>query len=167
MHFAVDVHYHSEGARSAGVLFSTWEAAVAEAELTHTLDQVAAYEPGAFYKRELPCLLALIDTTSTPLKTIVIDGFVDLGAAQSPGLGRYLFEALKRAVPIIGVAKTPFKDTPAELAVRRGESQRPLWISAAGLPLADAQAAIQRMHGPYRIPTLLKRVDRLCRTSPQ
>ena len=28
---------------------------------------------------------------------------------------------------------------------------------------AEAARAIQRMHGLYRIPTLLKRVDRLCR----
>ena len=33
----------------------------------------------------------------------------------------------------------------------------------AGMELAAAAGKVERMHGPYRIPTLLKRVDQLCR----
>jgi len=32
-----------------------------------------------------------------------------------------------------------------------------------GVDSQAAAACIQRMHGPSRLPTLLKRVDRLCR----
>lgn len=163
MRLAVDVTYRAESARAAGVLFSDWATAVPTDEYTLHIPTVAAYEPGAFYKRELPCLLALLEQVRAPLTTVIVDGFVDLGPQHTPGLGRFLFEALDERVPIIGVAKSPFKDTPAELALWRGHSQRPLWVGAAGMPLTAAHATIQRMHGPYRLPTLLKRVDQLCR----
>ena len=49
------------------------------------------------------------------------------------------------------------------LAVHRGQSQKPLYVSAVAIDRAEAALAIQRMHGPHRIPTLLKQVDRRCR----
>jgi len=49
--------------------------------------------------------------------------------------------------------------------VLRGDSRRPLYVTAAGLDPAAAALHVRSMHGPFRIPTLLKRVDQLCRTS--
>jgi len=40
-----------------------------------------------------------------------------------------------------------------------------LYVTAAGMRLQEAADRIQRMHGPHRIPTLLKRVDTLARGS--
>jgi deoxyribonuclease V len=40
---------------------------------------------------------------------------------------------------------------------------RPLHVTALGLDAADAAARVAAMHGPYRLPTLLKRADQLAR----
>jgi deoxyribonuclease V len=93
----------------------------------------------------------------------VIDGYVWLGEDR-PGLGAHLYEALDRCVPIIGVAKTRFRCA-ASAEVYRGGSRRSLFVSAAGLGAHLAAGCIERMHGPYRLPTLLRRVDQLCRRS--
>lgn len=163
MIFAADVHYFDSGARAAGVLFGDWGDAAAAAELTLDIDNVAAYEPGAFYRRELPCLSALLATLDAPPACIVVDGHVWLDGAGRPGLGAHLWEALQRRVAVVGVAKTRFVDTPAEAEVVRGGGARPLYVTAAGLDPALARAAVARMHGEHRLPELLKRADRLAR----
>jgi deoxyribonuclease V len=73
-----------------------------------------------------------------------------------------LHEALGGAVPVVGVAKTRFASA-AAVDVVRGDSQKPLFVTAAGVDVEWAAEQVKRMHGPYRIPTLLKRVDQLCR----
>lgn len=52
------------------------------------------------------------------------------------------------------------------VAVVRGASTNPLHVTAADLDPAAAAAHILSMHGPHRLPTLLTRVDRLCREAP-
>jgi deoxyribonuclease V len=49
--------------------------------------------------------------------------------------------------------------------VRRGDSQKPLYVTAAGVSAEDAASRISEMHGPFRIPTLLKQVDTLARSA--
>jgi deoxyribonuclease V len=66
-------------------------------------------------------------------------------------------------VPVIGVAKTAFHASQLAVPVLRGASQRALLVTSVGVDVQAAAAYIQRMHGPSRLPTLLKRVDRLCR----
>ncbi|MGC1955675.1 MAG: endonuclease V, partial [Gammaproteobacteria bacterium] len=91
------------------------------------------------------------------------DGYVYLGSKRRPGLGTHLFDAVGQRIPVIGVAKTLFRDTPEATAVFRGQSTRPLYVTAAGVPDELARQRIRGMHGGHRIPTLLQRVDRLCR----
>ena len=72
-------------------------------------------------------------------------------------------EALERQIAVIGVGKTRFlRAEPVELVLRR-RSRSPLYVTAVGLDLAEAASRIRAMHGPYRIPTLLKRADQLSR----
>lgn len=164
MMLAVDVHYRPTDATVAGVAFEHWEDAQPSWQRALVCESIADYEPGAFYRRELPCIARLLDALPGALpQCIVIDGYVWLGAAQRPGLGAHLWESLQRRVAVIGVAKTRFEGTPAEAELRRGGSERPLYLSAAGMPLAQAHAAIASMHGEHRLPELLKRVDRLAR----
>lgn len=164
VNLALDVYYHpDDSATVAGLLFDDWESNQITETLLKSIPKVAEYEPGKFYKRELPCLLALIADVKPELETIVIDGFVTLGANQRPGLGMYLYQELREEIPTIGVAKSRFNQTPAETEILRGNSQNPLFVTALGIPLTEAQHKIQTMHGPYRIPTLLKQVDQLCR----
>ena len=78
-------------------------------------------------------------------------------------VGARLYHALDGKVPVIGVAKTWFKGGKA-LEVFRGKSKRPLFVTAAGITDEEAAAHVREMHGPDRIPTLLRRVDQLSRT---
>ena len=86
-------------------------------------------------------------------------------ARHRPGLGAHLYEALNREVPVIGVAKTAYVTTGPLWPVLRGKSLRPLFVGAAGMDAATAAEHIRRMHGASRTPTMLNRVDRLCRMS--
>ena len=166
MIIAIDVYYQDKKAIVAGVLFHFWDAPKAADEIVIEieLDRVGEYEPGQFYKRELPCLLALLETLETLPEIIVIDGYVHLGSEENPGLGQRLYDALEGRSIVIGVAKTRFQDTPATAEVYRGQSQNPLYVTAIGVGSPEAKRFIMEMQGENRIPTLLKRVDRLTRS---
>ena len=126
------------------------------------LTDVAEYVPGEFYRRELPCLLQALLPVLDRVQTILIDGYVDL-APNRPGLGARLYEALGGKIAVVGVAKTAFAGAHHACEVLRGESERPLYITAAGMTLDDAATGVRSMHGPHRIPTLLRLVDQLAR----
>lgn len=163
MIYALDVDYRDDGsALAAAVGFSAWTDPAPAEERAVMVPSVAPYEPGAFYRRELPCLLAALARVSGPLEGVVVDAHVWLRGEGDPGLGARLWEALERAVPVVGVAKQAFAGGIAS-AVHRGGSARPLWVTAAGMDVEDACARVSSMHGAHRIPTLLKRVDALCR----
>jgi deoxyribonuclease V len=158
---AVDVHYDdgARSARAACLVFDAWDAAVPVASYAVTVADVAPYEPGAFYRRELPCLLAVLDLVQESIEIVIVDGYVDLELGH-PGLGRHLHAA--RGSVVVGVAKTHYRDAQA-VSVVRGTSRSPLYVSAAGLSSYDAAAKIRGMHGAHRIPALLQQVDALSR----
>src|SRR5919109_778786 len=158
-----DVHYRETQAVAACLLFRDWLDDHPCLEVTERIQQAAPYEPGRFYHRELPGLLSVIERVPERLGVIIIDGYVWLGDEFHPGLGAYLYEALCRAAAVIGVAKALFQEGPAVRAIKRGASLRPLYVTAAGIDLNEAAQRVVEMHGEFRIPTLLKRVDRLCR----
>ena len=159
----LDAAYGDNGAAAACVVASCWQAGEAHREFFAMQDQVSPYEPGQFYRRELPLLLAAIHEVETSTDCVVVDGYVWLGPDSARGLGAHLYEALVGRVPVIGVAKTRYLDTPAA-EVRRGQSQRPLYVTAAGIGIDLAASHVHSMHGVGRIPTLIKRVDRLARS---
>ena len=161
-----DVAYRDDTATAVGILHPDWRSDEITRTIIKSISPVAAYEPGQFYKRELPCILSLLDEVEGGLDAIIIDGFVDLGREGKPGLGRHLFNAMAEtgeSVPVIGVAKSAFKGTPGESRVLRGKSKTPLYVTSAGMPLAQAKSRIRAMHGANRIPTLLKRADQVSR----
>ena len=159
----VDVDYRDHEAVAACVLFRAWTDAAGAAEEVEHIAQVEPYQPGQFYRRELPCLLAVLARVPAPPEAVVVDGYVWLADEAAPGLGGHLYAALGRTVPVIGVAKTRFAGATLARPVVRGTSRRPLWVTAAGIDPDDAARHVTDMHGPFRIPTLLKRVDQLCR----
>lgn len=162
----LDVSYASDVAGVACLLADTWTAATPALEISRCLRcAMADYIPGEFYKRELPLLRAVIDDLTPRPALLVIDGYVWLGATHAPGLGAHLFEALQSATPIVGIAKSRYRDDTWSERVYRGESRRPLYITAAGLETAKAAALVAQMHGKHRIPTLLRFADRLARST--
>jgi deoxyribonuclease V len=157
----LDVDYATDTAEAACVRLNDWPDEQPAEEHVATILGVAPYEPGQFYRRELPCLLAVLNKLARLPEVIVVDGYVWLRPGVA-GLGGHLHEALGGRAVVIGVAKSSFHSAPS-MPVLRGHSRRPLFVTAAGIDAAEAARCIARMHGPYRIPTALKRVDRLCR----
>ena len=158
----VDVDYRDGAAVAAGLWFDDWAASAAAFQAVATFPPAAAYEPGAFYRRELPCLLGVL-ALGPPADTVVVDGYVWLGGGAA-GLGAHLHASL--GVAVVGVAKTRYASATDALAVCRGGSRSPLYVSAVGVAVEEAAALVAAMAGPYRVPTLLKAVDALARTSP-
>ncbi|MEL1255245.1 endonuclease V [Flavobacterium sp. DGU38] len=160
---AFDTYYFDGKAKTVCIEFSQWNQSKNYKVYTETIENVEEYIPGEFYRRELPCILSLLNRIgSTNIDAIVVDGFVYLDDNKKHGLGGHLYEKLGGNIPIIGVAKTNFaainKDKKALL---RGDSQKPLFITSIGIDLEDAFQRIESMAGEFRIPTLLKELDRL------
>ena len=58
----LDVAYGDEAACAAGITAREWTDASAVEEPVVQVRNVQPYEPGQFYRRELPCLLAVLKT---------------------------------------------------------------------------------------------------------
>ena len=158
---AVDVHYPaSGGALAALVLAGDRTFSRVLAQNTAFVPQVAAYIPGQFFQRELPPLRAVLAGV-TGIELLVIDGYVDLAPDGKPGLGACVHAEL--GVPVVGVAKTFFATATHAIPVVRGNATRPLYVTAAGLPAAEAAELIRQMSGRFRIPDALREVDALAR----
>lgn len=160
----LDAAYSETSAAGACVLIDDFGSPDPVSTGQVSLQQVSSqYEPGAFYKRELPVLLALLDEVKQPLRAVVIDGYVFLDRDGRPGLGAHLAAALGDRVPVIGVAKTPFRGDDWSHRVFRGVSRRPLHVTATGFDPDAAARAVETMHGANRIPEMCKLADRLAR----
>lgn len=161
----LDVQYYETYAVTAYVLFkdaADMEPLKTGQVVTH---EVHPYEPGAFYKRELPCLLNALQVITEPLELIIIDANAWL-SDEKMGLGGILYESLQKSVPVIGVSKTKYTGNTSKIVpVYRGNSQNPLYVSAMGINTEKAVQLIKDMAGPYRIPTLIKLADTICRSS--
>lgn len=161
---ALDAAYSDTGAHgvAAAALAGHYRTPGPYAILTISEGPVADYEPGAFYKRELPLLLAAIEEAD-PTDILLIDGYVRLDAAGRPGLGAHLFEALGRERPVIGAAKNRFRGDDVSVPVLRGESAKPLYVTAEGIAPARAAAIVSSLSGATRIPDIAKAADRAAR----
>jgi len=162
MILAVDVQYVNTRAFVAGIGFQNWSSLDPCNEFSSIVDNVLPYVSGSFYKRELPCILALLSEYTIKPNTIVIDGYVFLDSHNKAGLGKYLFDILGASVEIVGVAKKALPEISENHKIYRGNSKIPLYITASG-SLDLAKKNISLMCGAFRMPTLLKRADMLCR----
>ena len=161
---AVDVHYpKTGGAWAAAVLAADAAFANVLAERTAVVPRVPPYRPGEFYLRELPPLRAVLEDLSG-LGLLVVDGYADLDPSGRPGLGARAHAEF--GLPVIGVAKSRFRTATHAVPVVRGSSARPLFVTAAGMPAADAADLVRRMAGRYRLPDALRRADTLARAGP-
>jgi deoxyribonuclease V len=156
----LDVDYREASVVTACVGFVAWSDAAAAHEQVHRTDgAAAAYTPGRFFERELPYLRAALAAFGHPVELAIVDGYVWLAPGDA-GLGAHLHAAI--GVPVVGVAKTHYAGCEA-IAITRGESATPLFVTAAGIDPAVAAAHVVAMHGSFRIPTLIKRADTLAR----
>ena len=161
---AVDVHYLSTGgARSAAALAADAAFAHVLAERTAVVPQAVPYRPGEFHRPELPPLRAVLAGVRG-LGLLVVDGYVDLDPGGRPGLGAHAHAEF--GIPVIGVAKSRFRTATHAVPVVRGSSACPLFVTAAGMPTAEAADLVRRMAGRYRLPDALRRADTLARAGP-
>lgn len=166
MILALDVHYkENNSAKSVGVLFD-WDDDKPQQTLIEYVQDIDEYVPGEFYKRELPCLMKIIETIDLKtLEAIIVDGYIYVDNSGKFGLGGILWQTLNQQIPVIGLAKTSFhgnKETVKEIL--RGESKNPLFVSSIDFDLNTASERIKNMKGDYRIPNLLKELDVITKT---
>jgi len=164
---ALDVHYSGNTATAAAVVFENWSSNEAIAQYTALESPVAAYEAGQFYMRELSPLLTVIKQIKLPTDTYIIDGYCHLSSDFAPGLGVYLNDALGKSATIVGVAKNRYRDSQHAIEVLRATSKRPLFVTSIGISYEIAAQNVASMAGQYRIPEMLKAVNRLSRISLQ
>lgn len=133
------------------------------------------YIPGQFYKREMPCLIDLWkqidDNDKSQISTIIVDGFYDIWNGKS-GLGHHFHDWLTENgydVEVVGIAKSPCRETSEfTLPVYRTEESKTskcrsaLWVNGSNMS-NDYQTKVLNMSGKYRIPTMIKAVDKLSR----
>jgi deoxyribonuclease V len=159
----VDVDYRQSEAVAAAIVANTWDTPnTIETRLTR-IAEVKPYQPGAFFERELPCILQVLALIKSEFRVVVIDGYVELDEHGRPGLGAHLHAYLQKNVVVVGVAKTAFHGSPFAVPVLRGTSDKPLYVTARGIDKEHAAKLVRRMHGTYRLPTLIKEVDTLAR----
>lgn len=162
MILAIDVYYKENEAKVVAVLFNSED----ETPQSVVIDQIIGiedYVSGEFYKRELPCIESILKKINlNDIEAVIIDGHIYVDDDGTFGLGGYTWESLNKKIPVIGVAKTSFfrnKNTVKE--VYRGESKKPLYVSSIDIDLEIASNLIKDMKGDYRIPTILKELDRI------
>jgi exodeoxyribonuclease-5/deoxyribonuclease V len=163
MILAFDTYYFENKAKTVCIGFDHWQASATTVVHVDIMEDVEEYTPGEFYRRELPCILKVLDKIDRQdLEVIVVDGFVYLDDQQKLGLGGHLYYALGAQIPIIGVAKSNFATiVEGKRAVYRGDSKKPLYVTTIGVDLDVAAAYIESMAGSFRMPTLLKHLDGL------
>lgn len=161
MILAFDTYYFDVKAKTVCLAFDEWTAAESFEVYSEILENIEEYRSGEFYKRELPCILSLLNQIDLhKVQTIIVDGYVFLDDDGKPGLGYYLYKALNSEIPVIGVAKSNFATIDKlKRPVMRGDSKSPLFVTAIGIDLDEAAKNIGQMSGCFRIPAILKQLD--------
>ncbi|MDQ0781587.1 deoxyribonuclease V [Chryseobacterium sp. W4I1] len=165
MIYAFDTYYYEDHANTVCIAFEDWNSEKEYGIFSEKTEITSAYESGAFYKRELPCILSLLEKIELKQgDLIIVDGYVTLDDNGKIGLGGYLYEALNQKYPVIGIAKNGFASPDSQRRyILRGESKTPLFLTAEGVNLDEILPKVVQMHGSYRIPTLLKKLDQMSR----
>ena len=161
MIIAIDVHYRENIAKSVSIAFDNWTDALPHTTHIVEVKNIAPYIPGQFYKRELPCILKVLEKSDlSKIALIIVDGYVILNDEGKAGLGHYVYEALAQKIPIVGVAKRSFHNNKKKvIQVFRGASKNPLYVTSVGIDLTEAAEQVKNMAGDYRFPELLKILD--------
>jgi deoxyribonuclease V len=163
MKLIVTVQFEGTQATVAAVACDDWAAAEATQTYALRIAQVDKPVRGQPDLRALPCILQLLREHQLAPEILMLDGFVHLDAAETPGLGQHLHQALGGQVPVIGVSRKGLPGLTAQFEVLREDEAPPLWVTCAGIDIGAAKARVRAMHGRKRVPTLLKRVGRLAK----
>ncbi len=97
--------YSDTGAIAAAVTIRDWADATPLATYSVTIPKVEEYVPGEFYKRELPCIQAVLAQLPSTPDTLVIDGYVWLDDQGKKGLGARLYDDLDARIQLSELPK--------------------------------------------------------------
>lgn len=148
----------------AAVAFDEWDASEASRTFACRVSPVDPLVRGPRGAAELAAVLQLLREHTLEPEVIVIDGPVHLDAAETPGWGRQLFDALGGRSAVIGISMRALPGLPTQFEVWRDDEARPLTVTCIGLDLGAAKARVRTMHGRRRVPTLMKLAGRLARS---
>ncbi len=160
----LDVDYREETAKghAAGILCETPFDSRADRIITAVAEDVGAYQPGQFYRRELKCIDEVLKKTDIGrIEIIFIDGYADFGTDRLP-LGAYVYREYQ--IPVIGIAKNPFRGCVRDdTEVFRGSSSKPVYVTCQGMEIESARDIVRNMAGAFRLPDLVKMADHAAR----
>ncbi|MFF1961203.1 endonuclease V [Streptomyces sp. NPDC058220] len=178
----VDVAYDDERdvvAAAAVVLDAATLAVVDEATAVGRVS--FPYVPGLLAFREIPTVLAALESLTSDPGLVVCDGY---GLAHPRRFGLAAHLGVLTGLPVIGVAKNPFTFSYEQPGTRRGDSSplladdgqgvgralrtqegvKPVFVSVGHrVDLATACAHTLRLAPDYRLPESTRRADALCR----
>lgn len=163
--YAFDTYYKKNQAKTVCLSFKEWADQVETNVLVEEIKVSSDYTSGAFFKRELPCILSLLSKIQLQFgDIIIIDGYVTLDDKGKLGLGGILYNELGNKFPVVGIAKNKFASTDQNRRlVYRGSSKNPLYVTATGISTDMVSEYVKNMHGAFRIPALLKKLDQFTR----
>jgi Deoxyinosine 3''endonuclease (endonuclease V) len=177
----VDVAYDDE----RGVVVAA--AVVLDAATLEVLDEATAvgrvtfpYIPGLLAFREMPSVLAVLESLTVDPGLIVCDGY---GRAHPRRFGLASHLGVLTGLPVIGVAKNPFTFSYEQPGPHRGDTSplldgdevvgralrtrdrvKPVFVSVGHrISLDGACAHILRLAREFRQPETTRRADALCR----
>ena len=158
----IDADYGEGEATVAGVFAEKADSAESCGFLRLKTKIYGEYESGQFYKRELPCVQAILEKINlASVDLVIVDGYADFGTEKTP-LGKFVYE-LNR-LPIIGVAKKQCQYCAlSNTEVFRGNSQSPLFVTSYGISHEEAKEIVRQMSGEHRLPHLIKLADACAR----
>ena len=108
MILAIDVYYLDDKAKTVGILFEQFTDSIKEIKsvITDYQSNVAPYQSGQFYQRELPCILALLSQVDlNTIDAIIVDGYVHLNDGKL-GLGGHLYQTLDKRYLLLVLLKS-------------------------------------------------------------
>lgn len=163
MKLFIAVHWEGTQAIAAAVGFEAWDAAEATKTYRSRIVHAETVERGQPDLRAVHCVMQLLVEHRLAPELLLIEGFVHLDAADRPGVGQHLFQALGGKVPVVGVSKKGLVGLPAQCEVMREDEAPPLFITSIGVDIGAAKARVRSMHGRKRVPTLMKLAARLAK----
>ncbi|MCX4553626.1 endonuclease V [Streptomyces sp. NBC_01500] len=178
----VDVAYDDERnvVAAAAVVLDAATLAVVE-EATAVGPVAFPYVPGLLAFREIPTVLAALDSLTSDPGLVVCDGY-GLAHPRRFGLASHL--GVLTGLPVIGVAKNPFTFSYEQPGARRGEftplladdgeevgralrtreGVKPVFVSVGHrVGIENACAHTLRLSPDFRLPESTRRADALCR----
>lgn len=164
MKLAVAVDYDADTTTVAAVAFDDWDAREPTKSWTSRLPSAPKPQRGEPDLRAVAAIVQLLREHSLAPEVVVLQLAVHLDSADTPGIGRHLYEALGGAVAVIGVTRV-IPGMPSQFEVYREDEAPAVTVTCAGIDLGAAKGRIRTMHGKRRVPTLLKLTTRMAKAA--